>query len=81
MGGQAFNGSVPGQINGGIPPQPHMNSEKTSPQFRDQAANSTEDAHGILAVTLIEVTQIDLFKSAVVTEFKRAQAGDGFHQS
>jgi hypothetical protein len=57
-----------------------MNGEKASLQLGNQTADSTEDAHGILAITLMDITQIDLFKSAVVTNFEGAQAGDLFYQ-
>jgi hypothetical protein len=58
-----------------------MNGEKMSLQLGDETANSTKDAHCILTITLIQVTQIDLFAGTVVTDLERAQAGNSFNQS
>jgi hypothetical protein len=58
-----------------------MNSEKTPIQFGNETADSLEDTYGLLTIALVEITQIDLLESAVVTDFERAQGRDGFHQS
>ena len=57
-----------------------MDGEKTALQFRNEPANSAEDVHRIFAVFSINVSQIDLFESAVVADLERVQTGDGFQQ-